>query len=85
MTIVPGRVVNGRVEIEVEDFELPEGAEVTVYLPGEDEADFDLTPEQEAELEESIAEADRGEVIPAEHVLRELREMTAEFKRQRGQ
>lgn len=49
-----------------------------------DEEDFELTPEQLAELDESIAEADRGELIPAEEVLRELREMTAEFKRQHG-
>ena len=73
MTIVPGKVVGGRVEVE--DFELPEGAEVTVYLPGEEEEDFELTPEQLAELDESIAEADRGEVVPAEEVLREIREI----------
>jgi predicted transcriptional regulator len=44
------------------------------------EEEWDLMPEQEAELEESIAEADRGELIPAEDVLRELRATTAEFK-----
>jgi predicted transcriptional regulator len=56
-------------------------------VPGkviDEEEDFELTPEQLAELDESIAEADRGEVIPAEEVLRELREMTAEYKRQHG-
>jgi len=74
MTIVPGKVVNGRVEVDVEDFILPEGAEVTVYLPADEEAEA-LTPEQEAEIEESIAELDRGEGIPAEEVLREVREI----------
>jgi hypothetical protein len=81
MSIVAGKVVNGR--IEVEDFELPEGADVTVYLHNDGEEEWDLTPEQEAELEESIAQADRGELIPAEDVLRELRATTAEFKQRR--
>ena len=82
MSVMAGKVVNGR--IEVEDFELPEGAEVTVYLHGDEEDELDLTPEQEAELEESIAEADRGEVVPVEEVLRDVREITAEYKRQHG-
>jgi hypothetical protein len=73
MSIVAGKVINGR--IEVEDFELPEGKDVTVFLHDPEEDDFELTPEQEAELEESIAQADRGEVVPAEQVLRELREI----------
>jgi len=40
----------------------------------DEEVDFELTPEQEAEIEESIAELERGEGIPAEEVLREMRE-----------
>ena len=36
------------------------------------EAPVELTPEQEADLAESIAEADRGETIPAEEVLAKL-------------
>jgi len=47
----------------------------------DEEEPYELTPEQEAELDESIAQADRGELIPAEEVLRELREIAAEFKR----
>ena len=43
--------------------------------PAEEDEDFELTPEQEAELEESIAEADRGEFVTAEESLRELREI----------
>ena len=76
MTIVHGRVVNGR--IEVDDVELPEGAEVAVYYSG-GEPEVQLTAEELAELEAAIAEADRGEGIPAEEVLRELRAMTDEF------
>ena len=75
MTIVPGKVVNGRVEVDVEDFELPEGAEVSVYRPYDGEEEEPLTPEQEAEIEESIAELDRGEGVPIEEALREMREI----------
>jgi predicted transcriptional regulator len=38
------------------------------------EATFELDGEAEAELLESIAEAERGELIPAEDVLRKLRQ-----------
>ncbi|HEX6095709.1 MAG TPA: hypothetical protein VF432_05230 [Thermoanaerobaculia bacterium] len=75
MTIVTGKVVNGR--IEVEDVELPEGLEVSVYYPSE-EAEVQLSAEELAELNASIAEADRGELIPAEDVLREIRAMRDE-------
>jgi hypothetical protein len=39
-----------------------------------EEEEYELTPEQEAEIEESIAELERGEGIPAAEVLREMRE-----------
>lgn len=70
MTMVTGKVVNGH--IEVEDFELPDGAEVTVMY-GADDRCVELTPEMEAELEESIAEIERGEYIDGDEVIRELR------------
>ena len=35
---------------------------------------FDLSPEEEADLETAIAEADAGLLIPAETVLRRMRE-----------
>lgn len=76
MTIVTGKVVNGR--IEVEDVELPEGTEVAVCYSG-DEPEVHLTANELAELDAAIAEADRGEGIPAEEVLRELRAMTEQF------
>ena len=39
------------------------------------EDDEQLTPEQEAEIEESIAELERGEYVTAEESLREVREI----------
>lgn len=54
--------------------DLPEGATVTVLV--EDDAngeDLELTPEQEAELDDAIREADRVGWIPAQQVIAELR------------
>ncbi len=70
MRIASGKVVSGQVVVEGEP--LPEGALVTVLAREEDET-FELDPAAEAELLESIAQADRGELIPAEEVLRKLR------------
>ncbi len=74
MTIVPGKVVNGRIEVE-DDIALPEGAEVTVYL--HEEGEPALTPEQEAEIEESLAQIERGDYLSADEVLARLREQRA--------
>ena len=69
MQIASGKVVNGQVVVEAE---LPEGAEVTLLaLDGEET--FEVDAELEAVLLESIAQADRGETIPGEQLLRELR------------
>ena len=54
---------------------LPEGTKVTILVP-EDEAPFDLSPDMIAELEESIAQVERGEGIPAAQVLAEIRART---------
>jgi hypothetical protein len=70
MRITSGRVVSGKVVVEGEP--LPEGAVVTVLAREADES-FELDAEAEAELLESIAEADRGETVTAEEVLRALR------------
>lgn len=56
----------------IEGEPLPEGAIVTV-LAREGEETFELGPVDEAELLESIAEADRGELISADDVLGRLR------------
>ena len=60
--------------IVAEDIDLPEGATVTVVLDEDtanDNAD-EVTAEQLDELDEAIAEADRGEGIPWETVRAEL-------------
>ena len=69
MKMATGKVVGGMVVLE--GVFLEEGTSVTVLAKDED-GGFDLTPEQEAELLLSIAEADRGETVPAEEVLANL-------------
>ncbi|MBI3117648.1 MAG: hypothetical protein HYZ00_03115 [Candidatus Hydrogenedentes bacterium] len=68
MRITKGKVVDGCIVLEGEC--LSEGASVTVLVP--EEGAFTLTDEEEAELLEAIAEADRGELLDAEHVLKHL-------------
>ena len=67
--VIAGKVVNGRIEID--DVELPEGAEVTVYI---EEDLVELTPEEEAEINAALDEEERGEFITGEEMLRRLRE-----------
>jgi hypothetical protein len=67
MKVVRGKVVSGKVVV---DESLPEGAKVTVLASEGDE--FTLTSEEEEALFASIAEADRGDVVDAESVLRKL-------------
>lgn len=69
MRVTTGKVVNGRIETPGES--LAEGSTVTV-LASENNETFTLGPEEEAALLDAMAEADRGEVIPAEELLREL-------------
>jgi phosphoribosyl-ATP pyrophosphohydrolase len=69
MKVATGKVVGGKVVLE--GVSLEEGASVTV-LAKDDEDSFALTPEQEADLLLSIAEADRGETVSAEEVLARL-------------
>jgi hypothetical protein len=63
-------VVNGK--IMVEEVPLPDGMIVT-SLAFEAHETFEVPPELEAELLKSIAEADRGETISADELLRRLR------------
>ena len=70
MRVTTGTVVNGRIEIHGEDF--PEATVVTI-LAHEDRESFTLGPEAEAELLLAIEEADRGELISGDELLRELR------------
>ena len=59
--------MSGRIIVEGEP--LPDGSVVIVLARGVDES-FELDAAAEAELLLSLAEADRGELIPAEDVLR---------------
>jgi hypothetical protein len=70
MRVTTGTVVNGKIEVPGEDLE--EGTVVTILAP-EDRESFTLGPEAEAELLEAIAEADRGDFISGDELLRELR------------
>jgi len=70
MVMTSGRVVEGKIVVDGDP--LPEGAMVTVLTREADES-FVLDADAEAELLESIAEADRGEVVPAADVLNALR------------
>ena len=69
MRVASGRVVGGLVEL---DAELPEGAAVTVLLAEPDET-FEADPETERMLLDSLAQCDRGEKVPLETLLAELR------------
>jgi hypothetical protein len=69
MGIATGTVVAGKVVVE--GMELAEGSTVTVLTP-EPEDEVRLTAEEEAELLEAIAEADRGETISAEELFARL-------------
>ena len=74
MTILRGHVENGHIVLD-EPRDLPEGIDVEIALLDAD--DDEMTPEERADLEaaidRSIEQADRGETIPAEEVLRRLR------------
>ena len=70
MVITSGRVVGGKVVVDGDP--LPEGTTVTVLTREGDES-FILDAAAEAELLESIAEGDRKDVVPADDVLRALR------------
>jgi hypothetical protein len=72
MQIATGTVVNGKIVVEGEP--LPEGAVVTILAREADET-FEVPPELEAELLESIAQAERGETISAEELLKRLRQI----------
>jgi len=55
-------------------------------VPGKvdaDEEEVELSAEELAELDAAIEEADRGEVVPLEVVLRELDEIAEEARRTR--
>jgi hypothetical protein len=69
MKIATGKVVEGKVVVDGAPLE--EGASVTV-LAKDGERGFTLSPDEEAELLLSIAEADSGDTVSAEEVLEDL-------------
>src|SRR4029450_5440439 len=69
MRIAPGKVVNGRVEL---DAELPEGTSVTVFALEGDEA-FEGDAETERMRLQAIAQCEKGETTPMAHLVSELR------------
>jgi len=71
MRVTSGKVISGQVIIEGEP--LPEGSIVTILTREADET-FELDATAEAELLASIAQAERGELEPAQRVLRSLRD-----------
>lgn len=70
MKLATGTVVGGKVVLDGQPF--PDGMVVTV-LARKSTDSFTLPPDLEQELIESLAEAERGETISADELLRELR------------
>jgi hypothetical protein len=70
MQLATGTVVGGKIVVQGEP--LPDGTVVTI-LARESNETFEVPPELEAELLESIAEAERGETVSAEELLQRLR------------
>lgn len=68
MTTVTGKVVEGKVVVEGQA--LPEGAIVTVNIP--DDEQISVTAAELSDLNEAIAQLDRGEGVPFDTVLARL-------------
>jgi hypothetical protein len=69
MRIAPGRVVDGRVEV---DAEIPESALVTVLALEGDET-FEADPDTKKMLVEAMAQCASGETSPLKQLLAEMR------------
>jgi len=76
MEILSGKVIDGRVDFG--DIDLPEGASVQAFVLKEED---EMSPEQLAELEAALEEADRGEGISADEMLRQMRELRERLTR----
>ena len=72
MQVATGKVVAGKVVVE--GLTLVEGELVTVVTQ-ETEPAVHLSPDEEAELLEAIAEADRGDTISPEELFARLRRL----------
>ena len=72
MQVATGTVVAGR--LVVEGLDLPDG-ETVIVLTRETEEEVHVSSDEEAELLEAIAEADRGATISAEELFTRLDRM----------
>jgi hypothetical protein len=72
MQLTTGTVVGGKIVMAGDP--LPDGLVVTI-LARESHETFEVPADLEAELQESIAQADRGDTVPADQVLRRLRQI----------
>lgn len=70
MQLATGTVVDGKVIVE--GASLPEGTVVTILARESDET-FEVPAELEAELQASLAEAERGQTITAAELFERLR------------
>ena len=72
MIITTAKVDNGVIHVDSQD--LPNGTTVTLLARQGDET-FELDGTEESQLLAAITEAERGEMITAERVLEQLREL----------
>lgn len=70
MKMLTAKVIDGHLDLP--EGTLEEGLTVTILVP-EPEGDFELTAEQQRELSQALAEADRGEGVDGWELLAELR------------
>ena len=70
MKLRTAKVFDG--QLDLPDGVLEEGVTITLLVPEKDE-DFELTEEQQEELAQALAEADRGEGVDGWQFLAELR------------
>jgi hypothetical protein len=70
MKVLTAKVMGGG-RLDVPEGSLQEGDTVTLLVP-EAEEGFSLSPEEKSFLRESIAQADRGEVVDGWKLLAEL-------------
>ena len=69
MKVATGKVVDGKVVVE--GAALLEGASVTVLVRENDET-FEATQDQEAQLLRALTEADHGDFVDSEQLLKRL-------------
>jgi len=69
MKLLTAKVIDG--QLDLPEGILEEGVTITLLVPEKDE-DFELTQEQQEELAQALAEADRGEGVDGWQFLAEL-------------